>query len=190
MTVSTPRRVSLAWEVSSRNSDSGVVMRMSGGLAGQLPRSSAAVSPVRTATAMSRLAQAEPVRGVPDPGQRGAQVPLDVHGQRLERGDVEHPGAPFRVGGRRRRASLSIAHKNAASVLPEPVGATTSVSSPLPIARHAPAWACVGSANAPSNHARVAGENPSRGSSPVTDEFLAIPPYCLAPPTFLAGALQ
>ena len=58
-------------------------------------------------------------------------------------------------------ASLSIAHKNAASVLPEPVGATTSVSSPLPIARHAPAWAGVGSANAPSNHARVAGQNPS-----------------------------
>ena len=70
-------------------------------------------------------------------------------------------------------ASLSIAHKNAASVLPEPVGATTSVSSPLPIARHAPAWACVGSANAPSNHARVAGENPSSGSSPVTDFRLA-----------------
>ncbi len=57
-----------------------------------------------------------------------------------------------------------MAHKNAASVLPEPVGATTSVSSPLPIARHAPAWACVGSANAPSNHARVAGENPSSAS--------------------------
>jgi hypothetical protein len=47
-----------------------------------------------------RLVQAEPVRGVRDPGQRSAQVPLDVHGQRLERGDIEHPGAPFRVGGR------------------------------------------------------------------------------------------
>ena len=56
-----------------------------------------------------------------------------------------------------------MAHKNAASVLPEPVGATTSVSSPLPIACHAPAWAGVGSANAPSNQARVAGENPSSG---------------------------
>ena len=58
-------------------------------------------------------------------------------------------------------ASLSIAHRNAASVLPDPVGATTSVSSPLPIACQAPACARVGSANAPSNHARVAGENPS-----------------------------
>ena len=62
-------------------------------------------------------------------------------------------------------ASLSMAHKNAASVLPEPVGATTSVSWPLPIARHAPACACVGSANAPSNHARVAGENPASAPS-------------------------
>ena len=53
MTVSTPRRVSLACEVSSRNSDSGVVMRMSGGLVASFLRSSAAVSPVRTATAMS-----------------------------------------------------------------------------------------------------------------------------------------
>ena len=53
-----------------------------------------------------RLVQAEPVRGVPDPGQRSAQVPLDVHGQRLERGDVEHPGAPLRVRGRRHRRQL------------------------------------------------------------------------------------
>jgi hypothetical protein len=85
MTVSTPRRVSLACEVSSRKSDSGVVMRMSGGLVASFLRSSAAV------------------RGVPDPGQGGAQVPLDVHRQRLERGDVEHSGAPLRVGGRRQR---------------------------------------------------------------------------------------
>src|SRR5581483_3635428 len=42
---------------------------------------------------------------------------------------------------------------------------------------HAPAWACVGSANAPSNHALVAGENPSSKS----DGML---PYCLAPLTF------
>ena len=53
-----------------------------------------------------QLVQAQPVRGVPDPGQRGAQVPLDVHRQRLERGDVEHAGAPLRVGGRRQRGQL------------------------------------------------------------------------------------
>ena len=53
MIVSTPRRVSLACEVSSRKSDSGVVMRMSGGWLASFLRSSAAVSPVRTATLMS-----------------------------------------------------------------------------------------------------------------------------------------
>ena len=53
MTVSTPRRASRAREVRMRNSDSGVVMRMSGGLLASRRRSSAAVSPVRTATPMS-----------------------------------------------------------------------------------------------------------------------------------------
>ena len=36
---------------------------------------------------------AEPVRGVPDAGQRRAQVALDVDCERLQRGDVEHPAA-------------------------------------------------------------------------------------------------
>jgi len=36
-------------------------------------------------------------------------------------------------------ASLSIAHRNAARVLPDPVGAMTRACSPLPIASHAPA---------------------------------------------------
>src|SRR5215472_8848948 len=76
---------------------------------------------------------------------------------------------------------------NAASVLPEPVGAMTSVSSPLPMARQAPAWACVGSANAPSNQARVAGENASSASAvPVSGDSSAMLPYCPAPLTFSA----
>ena len=83
-------------------------------------------------------------------------------------------------------ASLSIAHRNAASVFPEPVGAMTSVSSPLPMARHACACAWVGTAKAPSNQARVAGENPSRASALLTGGCPAIPPYCLHVPTFLA----
>ena len=37
--------------------------------------------------------------GLPDAGQRRAQVALDVDGQRLERADVEHPAAPLRVLG-------------------------------------------------------------------------------------------
>ena len=50
MTVSIPRRVSRACEVRRRKSDSGVVMRMSGGVRSIRRRSSAGVSPVRTAT--------------------------------------------------------------------------------------------------------------------------------------------
>jgi hypothetical protein len=52
------------------------------------------------------LGQPQPVRRVPDPGQRGPQVPLDVHRQRLERGDVEHPGPSLRVLRRRHRRQL------------------------------------------------------------------------------------
>ena len=40
---------------------------------------------------------AEPLGGVPDAGQRRPQVALDVDGQRLERGDVEHPAAGLLV---------------------------------------------------------------------------------------------
>src|SRR5690606_39624779 len=52
-----------------------------------------------------------------------------------------------------------MAHRNADSVLPDPVGAMTSVCSPAAMARHAPSWASVGAGKAPSNHSRVAVEN-------------------------------
>ena len=148
-----------ACEVSSRKSDSGVVMRMSGGVLISFRRSSAAVSPVRIAT-LSPARPPEPGRGVPYAGQRCAQVALDVDGQRLERGDVEHPAAPLgpSVRGGGAAASLSIAHRNAARVLPEPVGATTRVSSPSPIACHAPAWA----ASAPRTPRQTTPASPAR----------------------------
>ncbi len=67
-------------------------------------------------------------------------------------------------------ASRSSDHRKADSVLPEPVGATTSVSRPEEMASQAPSWAGVGAAKAPVNHARVAGEKRSsadtRTSSP------------------------
>ena len=50
-----------------------------------------------------------------------------------------------------------MAHRNAASVLPDPVGAMTSVLSPSAMAFQA--WACagVGAAKVPVNHSRVSG---------------------------------
>ena len=53
ITVSTPRSDSRAAEVSSRNSDSGVVIRMSAGVRAKARRSSAGVSPERIATVTS-----------------------------------------------------------------------------------------------------------------------------------------
>ena len=53
ITVSTPRSDSRAWLVRIRNSDSGVVMRMSGGVRPNRRRSSAGVSPDRTPTVRS-----------------------------------------------------------------------------------------------------------------------------------------
>ena len=93
ITVSTSRRLSRAWLVSIRNSDSGVVIRMSGGRAGQ----GAALGGrgVAGADADGDLGHraAEPLGGLPDADQRRAEVALDVDGERLERGDVEDAGA-------------------------------------------------------------------------------------------------
>src|SRR3954452_12445259 len=58
-------------------------------------------------------------------------------------------------------ARRSSAHKKAARVLPDPVGATTRACSPRLTASQAPTWAGVGAANAWVNQARVAGEKRS-----------------------------
>src|SRR5690606_8895507 len=58
-------------------------------------------------------------------------------------------------------ASWSIASRNAASVLPEPVGAITSASLPVAAARQAPSCAAVGPLKAALNHALVGAENSS-----------------------------
>ncbi len=182
MIVSTDRSVSRAWEVSSRNSDSGVVIRMSGGAVASLRRSSVAVSPVRTATVMS---------GSGSPSRCAACL-IPVSGERRFRSmstASAFSGETYSTrqrclgsAGRGTAASLSIAHRNAASVLPDPVGAMTRVSCPFPpvpappMARHACACAWVGTAKAPSNHARVAGEKPSRASALLTGGWPAIPP--------------
>src|SRR5437764_548623 len=69
-------------------------------------------------------------------------------------------------------SSLSMAWRNAASVLPDPVGAMTSAWLPPAIASQAPSCASVGSANDASNHPRVAAEKRSRA---VTCPFCARP---------------
>ena len=185
ITVSTLRRVSLAWEVSSRNSDSGVVIRMSGGWPASLRRSSAAVSPVRTPTRMSGSARP----------RRLAAWPTPASGERRLRSMSTARAFSGEMYSTRQRccgsagtgsvASLSIAHRNAASVFPDPVGAITSVFSPRPMAAHASACAGVGPANASPNQALVASLKP--GTRPVTGVRTDIHPSCLAPPTARAN---
>ncbi len=68
-------------------------------------------------------------------------------------------GSPFAggaVSAMRSRNTLSIAHRNADSVLPDPVGATTSACLPAEIAFQAPACAGVGAGKAPRNQSCVA----------------------------------
>jgi hypothetical protein len=72
ITVSTWARASRALEVSSRNSDSGVVMRMSGGWDWKRRRTSAGVSPVRMPTVMSGRGRSWPAAAARSPA-RGAR---------------------------------------------------------------------------------------------------------------------
>ena len=153
-------RVSRACDVSIRYSDSGVVIRMSGGVRDE--RGGArrpAVSPVRRPTVGSWNGTPSRSAGEPDAGERRAQVLLDVDRERPQRRDVEHPAALVLRRHRVRSPSRSIAQRNAASVLPEPVGARSSVWSPPAIAGQPPVCGGVGAAKVASNHARTAGEN-------------------------------
>ena len=162
ITVSIERSASRAFEVSSRYSDSGVVIRMSAGSRWKRARSRGGVSPVRTATAGTT--KASPRRGatLAMPGERRAQVALDVDRQRLERRHVEHAAALASSAGSGSNISRLMHQRNAASVLPLPVGARISVDSPRAMPA-SPAPGRVGAANdarEPLPHGRLeSGEN-------------------------------
>ena len=89
ITASTPVRISRAPLVSMRYSDSGVVIRMSGGRRRIAARSFCGVSPVRTPIGS---------RSAPDPPDRRDEVAVDVVGERLQRRDVDDPRTPLAVG--------------------------------------------------------------------------------------------
>ncbi len=55
-----------------------------------------------------------------------------------------------------------MAYRNAARVLPDPVGAEMRTCSPEAIAGQACSWAAVGASKAPVNHSRVRGLKTSR----------------------------
>ncbi len=172
MTVCTSVSVSRAAEVSIRNNDSGVVIRMSGGLVISSRRWAGDVSPDRTPTRMSGA-------GAP---RRSATRPMPVSGVRRLRststasafsGDTYSTRVALPAVGRRDEsgaglgsdeANRSMAHRKAASVFPDPVGATTSVLLPSAMADHASACAAVGAAKVPVNHSRVSALKRPSGS--------------------------
>ena len=74
------------------------------------------------------------------------------------------PGASRVGGGLGWVARRSRHHRNAARVLPLPVGAWMSVCRPLEMAVQPPAWASVGASKRARNQSRTAGEKDASGS--------------------------
>src|SRR5699024_11634070 len=73
-----------------------------------------------------------------------------------------------RSGGCGAVSRLSMAHRKAARVLPDPVGAMTAVCSPLVMLHHALACAWVGAVKVSVNQARVGALNCASTSGPVS----------------------
>ena len=89
----------------------------------------------------------------------------------------------------RSRMIRSIAHKNAARVFPDPVGATTSVCLRFAIAAHASRCTRVGSANAARNQVAVGALNSSNPPLAAEELSCAMTPSNTQPPTFVADAV-
>ncbi len=81
-------------------------------------------------------------------------------------------------------------HRNAESVLPEPVGARISVWAPLAMAGQPFVWGGVASGNEVLNQARTAGENGARGSGGTRTRLPTDPVRRCQEPDGLAGAMR
>jgi hypothetical protein len=147
--------------VSITYSDSGVVTRMCGARRNMPRRSAAVVSPVRTAARIG---------GSSMPMRRASWRISASGSSRLRWMSCEsaRSGETYTASSRSssvpssaRRTSRSITSRNAASVLPEPVGAAISTSSARAIAGQP--WACdgVGARKRRSNQPRTGGERSS-----------------------------
>lgn len=166
MTVSTVRSVSRACDVSMRYSDSGVVMRMSGGLRCRLRRWSGVVSPVRMPVRTSGIAPPAAAMRAAMPASgacklRSTSAPSAFSGEMYST-RTPLPGRSFfgkPAVAAFSRISSSMANRNAASVLPEPVGAMTSAFSPPSITSQARSCNGVGSGKASRNQPRTSSEN-------------------------------
>ena len=129
ITVCTLRSTSRAFDVSSRYSDSGVVMRMSAGRRMNRARSAAGVSPVRIATSGTWCATpcSRARRLIPASGARRLRSTSTARAFRGEMYSTRHRS---RGSGGGSNISRLMHHRNPVSVLPLPVGASSSVLAP------------------------------------------------------------
>ena len=143
---------------SNRYSDSGVVIRMCGGWRIMRARSACGVSPDRTAMRISGSWRRDPRRMPASGSTRFLWMSLP----RALSGVMYNTCTPSVSSSRSpRRNRSSIAHRNAAKVLPDPVGANSSVLSPRRMTGQAWTWAGDGRSNVLSNHRATQGRNPS-----------------------------
>ena len=152
-------------EPSSTYSDSGVVTSTCGGLRRLCCRSFRGVSPVRTAVRMSTSGScsATSSRRMPASGaSRLSRMSLDS----AFRGEIYTTlvASASPSGCRPWRTRASSAARKAVSVLPDPVGAATSVSRPAWMAGQAARCAGVGAAKAWRNQAETAGWKSASGT--------------------------
>ena len=113
-----------------------------------------------------RHLDADPLGASADPGERGAQVALDVDREGLQRRYVEHATASEGGLGRRRARDPVERPQERGERLAGPGRRDDEGVASGRTASHAPTWAGVGPAKASANHVRVAGLNrPSTASA-------------------------
>ena len=144
-------------------------MRMSGGDVVSRRRSVGGVSPVRMPTV--GCTRSGSMRASPASGLRRFRSMSAARAFRGETYRIRGPGA--RLGAGSDVTRRSIAHRKAANVLPDPVGATMRVSAPDAMVRHASVCTGVGLVNDSVNHRPVAA--PKTGSAAGSD---GTSPWC------------
>ena len=187
ITCSMPARVSRARLVSIRNSDSGVVIRICGRTADQ----PTALVGRGVSGAHSRRSACvhcwHPSRSAASPMPRsGARRFFSISTASARSGDTystrvapvpDTAACPADM-------SRSMAHRNAASVLPVPVGAQISVWPPAAMCGQPSACGAVGAANVDANQARVGSEKAASGSAIKPEPYRRPKPPPPRPPRF------
>ncbi len=149
--------------VSRMNSDSGVVTRMCGGLRRICSRSHMGVSPVRTAVRIGRQEFPVPRRARQFPPAERPDC-VECRWKAPSAATRRRPlSPPAAVPCRAARTKRSRQMRNAASVLPDPVGAEISTSRPARISGHPSICGSVACPKRRVNHSEIRGSKSERG---------------------------